>query len=130
MLNAESFEASRNHEVNTSRNWYRVVSYKLEEYAEARSYWQPLLQAEPDNDTLNYYVGISFLAEEAPAQAISYLEKVAQTESSVFSNDAHWYQALAYLLNEQEEEAKAILNELSAEGSAYRKQSLEILEEL
>ncbi|MDF9795461.1 tetratricopeptide (TPR) repeat protein [Catalinimonas alkaloidigena] len=107
-----------------------MVSYKLGEYAEARSYWQPLLKAAPSNDTLNYYVGISFLAEEAPAQALGYLEKVAQTESSVFSNDAHWYQALAYLLNEQEEEARAILNELSAEGSAYRKQSLEILEEL
>lgn len=107
-----------------------MVSYKLGEYAEARSYWQPLLEAAPNNDTLNYYVGISYLAEEKPEQAIGHLEKVGQTESSVFSNDAHWYQALAYLLNEQEEEAKAILNELSAEGSAYREQSLKIMEEL
>lgn len=107
-----------------------MVSYKLKEYKDARNNWEPLLTANPENDTLNYYVGVSFLAEEMPVQAISHLSKVDQNENSIFAEDASWYLALAYLLNSQEEPARAILNDLCAEGSAYHGQCLKILEEL
>ncbi|MEQ9438256.1 MAG: tetratricopeptide repeat protein [Cyclobacteriaceae bacterium] len=107
-----------------------MVSYKMEEYAEAVQWWQPLLQADPTNDTLNYYLGVASLANEQAPEAIDYLTQVIETSSSVYNADAQWYLALAYLQNNEVEPAKALLTELSQREGAYREQSRELLEEL
>jgi len=107
-----------------------MISYKLQEYAEARNYWKSLVEADPQNDTLNYYMGIAFLADEMPDQAVNHLQRVVQQDESAYQNDAKWYVALAYLLAEQEENAKTILNELAATESNYQEPSREILNDL
>jgi len=107
-----------------------MVSYKLEEYAEARTYWEPLLEADPANDTLNYYTGVAFLADEQPDAAINYLKSVASSEPSAFSTSAQWYLALAYLETAQEELAKALLEDLATSENPYQNQSTEILAEI
>ena len=74
-----------------------MVSYKEGKYAEARAKWSTLLQQEPMNDTLRYYIGSSWLAEgEAPA-AIPMLETLANEPASVFHVRAKWFLLLAYV---------------------------------
>ncbi len=107
-----------------------MVSYKLGDYTEAREWWQPLLEANPTNDTLNFYMGVAFLAEEQADLAIENLSKVVEHTSSVYSDDAQWYLALAYLRNKQKAEAKEILSSLAEKESLYRKQSQEILSQI
>ncbi|WPP49743.1 tetratricopeptide repeat protein [Catalinimonas niigatensis] len=107
-----------------------MISYKLGDYAEAREWWQPLLEADPENDTLNFYVGIASLAEEQADLAIEYLNKVEENTLSVYHIDAQWYLALAYLQNEQPAKAKEILSSLTEKESAYREESQEILSKL
>ena len=107
-----------------------MISYKLGAYAEALDYWKPLLSADPANDTLNYYSGLAYLASEQPDQAIAYLDKVVENESSGYNTDARWYLALAYLKNEQTTEAQALLQVLAEEDSPYQEESREVLEKL
>lgn len=107
-----------------------MVSYKLGEYTEALEYWQPLLSADPDNDTLSYYSGLAFLANDQPEQAMQYLNLIVENEASAYQMDARWYLALAYLKNEQPAKAQALLQTLAAKDSPYREESQEILEKL
>lgn len=107
-----------------------MISYKLEEYAEAKNWWQPLLEADPANDTLNFYMGVASLANEQTDEAMQYLTKVEENQQSIYYGEARWYLALAYLQHDDKEKAKALLQELSAQDSDYQAQSLEILEKL
>ncbi|MEM9829023.1 MAG: tetratricopeptide repeat protein [Bacteroidota bacterium] len=107
-----------------------MVSYKLEEYTEALEYWQPLLEVDPTNDTLNYYVGVTFLANEQPDSAIDYLTTVVSGEQSSFRTPAQWYLALAYLKTDEQEQAKPLLEDLANRDNSYQSQSSEILQKM
>ena len=107
-----------------------MISYKMGDYAEALDYWQPLLSADPANDTLNYYGGLAYLGSGQAEKAIAHLEKVTANEGSAYQTDARWYLALAYLKNERTTEAQALLQILTEEDSPYREASREILEKL
>ena len=107
-----------------------MVSYKLEEYAEALEYWQPLLEADPTNDTLNYYVGVTSLADEQSDSAIDYLTTVVNSEQSSFRTSAQWYLALSYLKSDQREQAKSLLKDLANRDNPYQSQSSEILQKI
>ena len=74
-----------------------MVAYKLGDYAEARTKWGNLLQREPDNDTLRFYIANTYLAEGDAEAAIQLFQAVANTPSSTFHNKARWYLFLAYL---------------------------------
>ncbi|MGB3617718.1 MAG: hypothetical protein WBA12_06335 [Catalinimonas sp.] len=88
-----------------------MVAYKLGEYEEARAQWLPLA----DNDTLNYYLGISYLAATAPDSALFYLRQVADNPASAYREEARWYVALAHLQARQPERARTALKELDPE---------------
>jgi tetratricopeptide (TPR) repeat protein len=115
---------------NNARFSEGMISYKLEEYAEAREWWQPLLQADPANDTLNFYMGVAALADEQTDGAINYLSKVVEDNNSIYYTDAQWYLALACLLDDNKEKAKTILLDLSEQDSTYREQSIEIIKKI
>lgn len=85
-----------------------MVAYKLGDYAEARSKWQPLLAIEPGNDTLRYYLASAWLAENNTAQAIPILEELAQESSSAFNIRAKWFLFLAYVRNGETAKAQAM----------------------
>lgn len=103
-----------------------MISYKLGDYSEAIAYWQPLVNSDPANDTLNYYLGIAALADEAPGQAINYLEKVEQA----YFISARWYLALAFLQQEEPQAAVPILKNLAAQETTYQAESQAILKKL
>lgn len=74
-----------------------MVSYKEGEYAKARAKWSPLLQQEPTNDTLRYYIASSWLAEGDAEAAIPMFEGLASNPGSVFQAHARWFLFLAYV---------------------------------
>jgi len=85
-----------------------MVSYKEGKYAEARAKWSPLLQQEPMNDTLRYFIASAWLAEgDAPA-AIPMLVALAKEPASVFHARANWFLFLAYVRTGDVAKAKAI----------------------
>jgi len=85
-----------------------MVSYKECKYAEARAKWAPLLQQEPMNDTLRYYIASAWLAEGDVPAAIPMLEALAMEPASVFQTRANWFLLLAYVHTGEFAKAKAI----------------------
>jgi cytochrome c-type biogenesis protein CcmH/NrfG len=83
---------------NNNYEFYRgMVSYKQGHYNEAIERWELLLDSKPESDTLNYFVGVAYLADKDESKAIDYLKMVADKDDFVFNNEAAFYLALAYL---------------------------------
>lgn len=74
-----------------------MVNYKHGDYETAIKKWQKLHINNSQNDTLNYFLGIAYLANNNNNKAISFLSNVTKTSKSVFKNDAYYYLGLAYL---------------------------------
>lgn len=104
-----------------------MILYKEERFQEARTEWTSLLQAEPSNDTLLFYNGISALAASDPSAAIEPLRSVATNDRSIFHERANWYLFLAHVRLGDVEAARENLQTLHAEHAA---QAQAILNEL
>lgn len=68
-----------------------MVSYKEGEHAKARYAWTIMLQHQPGNDTLRYYIASAWLAEGGFSEALPLLEQVATDDASTFHHRARWY---------------------------------------
>jgi tetratricopeptide (TPR) repeat protein len=82
-----------------------MVNYKQTDYKTAISKWEVLQLKSPENDTLNYFLGVANLAEGHTDLAIPYLENTTLQTESVFIEDAYYYLGLAYLKSNKKEEA-------------------------
>lgn len=74
-----------------------MIDYKSGKYSVALEKLQQLRKSHPQNDTLNYFIGNSYLALGKTEEAIPYLNEVADHPASVFAKDAEWYLGLAFL---------------------------------
>lgn len=74
-----------------------MVAYKLGDYAEARTKWEPLLAEDPTNDTLRYYIASAWLAENGSRQATPMLEALVKEPGSAFADRGRWFLFLSYL---------------------------------
>lgn len=86
-----------------------MVDYKSGKYNEAIAAWRPLIAANPTNDTLHYFSGVSFLALHRSDSAQHHLLQVANNTGSSFHSDANWYLALALLDQDKKAEARSFL---------------------
>lgn len=86
-----------------------MVDYKRKNYADALKKWEILLAHKPQNDTLNYFLGSAFLANDQEELSKAYLEKAASNENSVFYSEANFYLGLVYLKMGQEDKATDFL---------------------
>lgn len=94
-----------------------MVKYKQGDYNTAISKWEELLKSKPQNDTLNYFIGVAYLANKNEETAIKHLNLVTQNPNDNFKNDAYYYLGLAYLKNNNVELAKKNLNFSTIDGS-------------
>ncbi|MEX1132072.1 MAG: hypothetical protein WEC15_02505 [Flavobacteriales bacterium] len=85
-----------------------MVAFKLGDLEEARDKWSSLLQAEPTNDTLRYYIASAALAMEDAAAAIPLYESISADRTSAFHQKARWYLFLAYVRSGDSAKAKAV----------------------
>lgn len=78
--------------------FYRgMVDYKQAKYNEAIDRWHVLYKNKPNNDTLNFYLGVAYLALDDRANAVTFLSKAATYSGSKFINEAWYYLGLANL---------------------------------
>ncbi len=87
-----------------------MVDYKQGNYDMAINKWEKLLAKKPENDTLNYFLGVSHLATGADNNAILFLKKVTNS-NSYFEKEARYYLGLAHLKNGEIDKAKIFLKE-------------------
>lgn len=94
--------------------YYGMVNYKRKEYAEAISRWEPIYGANPENDTLVYFLGVANLANGNARQAKKYLQMAKKKTESTFYEDAKYYLALSLLKENKIEEAIQTLENSSS----------------
>lgn len=85
-----------------------MVAYKLGDHAEAVAKWSTLLQTDPGNDTLRFYIAGAELAQGHAAAAIPLLQGLADDSVSTFRAKARWYLFLAYLHEDRTAELRAM----------------------
>jgi tetratricopeptide (TPR) repeat protein len=86
-----------------------MIDYKSEKYQSAIDRWEQLLAENIANDTLNYFLGTAYLELKNPEPAITRLKKVTENPQSKFIDEAYWYLALAYILENRTEDAVMVL---------------------
>lgn len=94
-----------------------MVSYKQGEYQKAISTWEVLLKEKPSNDTLNYFIGVAYLANNNEDEAISFLQWAAEYPESKFSKEVYHFLGLAYIKAGDENLAQVALQKSSLKES-------------
>lgn len=94
-----------------------MVNYKHGDYDLAIDKWKVLLQEKPANDTLNYFIGVTYLAKGDENSAIPLLTMVKNTKESIFTNETFYYLGLAYLKANNLEAAKNNLSKSNTDKS-------------
>jgi tetratricopeptide (TPR) repeat protein len=100
-----------------------MVDYKAEKYEVAIKKWKGLVRAEPENDTLNYYVGSAYYNLESYSEAVKFFDKIDPESESELRYKSQWYRILSWIkLNEKEK----ILAQNPYAGSPYSEKIVEI----
>jgi len=84
-----------------------MVDYKTEDYHEAIHKWGVLLDAEPQNDTLIYYIGASYFNMDSLDLAQSYLKEISNSTDSKFIYKARY---MLFLSELKKGNTEAVLN--------------------
>lgn len=99
--------------------FYRaMVDYKQRNYNTAIASWQTQLLAKPENDTLNYFIGVAQMANKNEVVSIESLQKVTEASASTFKSEAYFYLGLAYLKTGDQAQAIQALKKSSLPESA------------
>jgi TolA-binding protein len=94
-----------------------MVDYKHGKYDKAIKKWGLLLKKQPKNDTLNYFLGVSHLANKDVNKAIQFLETTVNNSESTFLNEANFYLGLSYLKLDKTDLAIETLQKSNSERS-------------
>ena len=101
-------------------------AYNGKEFDQAVDVFKKLNKEEPDNAAYSFYLSISLLSQNKPAEAVHFLEIIAKGNSD-FSEQADWYLALAHLANNDTSLAKAVLKHITKSTVHDRKKEAEKL---
>ncbi|MEM7101622.1 MAG: hypothetical protein AAF502_00745 [Bacteroidota bacterium] len=107
-----------------------MVAYKLGEHEKAAGLWRPLLEGNPNNDTLTFYLAANHMAQEEHVQAAFMLTGLATNESTSYQMDALWYLALLELKMEKTETAMYWLDLLADYQNKYSDRAKDLLKKL
>jgi len=94
-----------------------MVNYKQGDYETAIKKWEILKSKNTNNDTLNYFLGVAYLANKNEVDAISFLEQSIKDKDFPLANDAYFYLGLAHLKEGHIELAKEHLEKSYIEKS-------------
>lgn len=113
-------------------NLYDAMTYFSEgNYKESATRLEQLHQQQPENDTINYYLGLSKLYDGNGANAIDNLNIVTQINNSVFKERADWMLVLSYLKQKNLNQTKVHLQPILENSKhSFYKQAQQLKEEL
>ena len=93
-----------------------------------KNFYKELVEQDSLNAKHNLFLGISYLANYQTKNAIKTLEKDFATDD--FKDDRIWYLALAYIKNNQLDDAKPLLQTLATNDSYYSSNATSILDDI
>jgi hypothetical protein len=104
-------------------------AYIEKEFEKAVGYFNQLQDQGDINTYDQFYLGLSYLRKEAaePQRTIALLTQV-QSAIPAFQQEINWVLSLAYLKNEQEQEAVKLLQSIVAQQAYMHKSAKQLLE--
>lgn len=89
-------------------------------FDEAIIYFNQLIEQDPSNQEYQLYAGIAQIENNTYTEALTNLSRVSEG-NSVYKYEAQWYIALAYLKQEQYDQAKIALQKIPKNATEYSK---------
>jgi len=88
------------------------TAYDSRQYSEATKYFEKYLEKSNKEENIKLYLGIAQLYAYKYKDALITLNSLKESEDSFVQIHITWYLALAYLHNDEEDRAKALLKQL------------------
>jgi len=106
------------------------LAYETESWKKAEEYFDRLLAENSPKINILFYAGIVKLEQDKNAQAIGLFKEVIGKENPLFTEQACWYTALAYLKIDKTEEARYYLNLIIEKGMSKQEEAKSILKKI
>lgn len=119
----------RNELNNSDRYAEGMQQYSLGQYEKALIIFSNLEEPKRQIE-LSLYIGNSFLNLRKPEEAIESLQAAVNAEKGLINDHGKWYTALAHLANEDKQQAKEVLTNLSSYENSYQEKAQSLLDEL
>jgi len=106
--------------IETDTNWNAAVeAYQKQAYKIAATLFEKSSRNTAEH---NFYLGLSYINQKPPviAKAIQPLKNVVETNSK-FAEEANWYLSLAYVMENNYEDAQKYLEQIPAQSGYYAK---------
>jgi len=113
---------------NTTDNDEILQRYTNGNYNEVLADLKRLSKENPNNETLQLYLGNSYLNLDHEEEAIIVFQNI--TKQSKYYEDGQWYLALAYIKHKDFKKAKECLNWLIAYDGPHKKNAQELLHKI
>lgn len=107
---------------------HALKSYRKKQYAAATDSLLELTTQKPENDTLNLYIGLSYLARGEVEAAQSFLAKVLNKPESAWKSTARWYLALSHLQLGHIDTARRLLIPLKNQDNLHQEEARKVLQ--
>lgn len=107
-----------------------MEAYNVQDYTTAITHFEDFLQGESAHVPALFYSGVSYLALAEVGKAIQNLQKVTQIQDPTYAISAQWYLGLAYLKQNNTEQARKIFSSLKESGSSYASKADTVLQQL
>lgn len=123
-------EAFRGDSSLIKRYEFAFLAYNADNFEEAATRFENILQDLPDDRMAIFYAGLSAQGAGLLEKAVPHLESLADGEWNAYQQAARWYLGLNYLKREQLDSARNWLELLKDGKGNYPKKARELLEEL
>lgn len=104
-------------------------AYNANDFSNAIPAFETIYNNDTKQSTAEFYLGMSFLANNNPEAAIPFFERLAKS-ANTFQQQSQWYIALCFLKRGQPDKAEAYLNELSNTSGKYQSKAQELLKKM
>jgi tetratricopeptide (TPR) repeat protein len=106
-----------------------MILYNSGNYEQAISEFDKIIASENKNETALFYKGVSFLSIDNPEKAEISFRRVI-TFRGKLKDQAEWYLALSFLLNDEINKARELLTKITAENNYYSGQAAKIMKRI
>ena len=105
-----------------------LTDFKNADYPDAIAKLEHIKAAYPNDESANFYTGLSYYNSEQFKEAIKYLEPLSKSKAGVFSEEAAYYTALSYYKWGKKEKGMKMLKDIAAKNGFYTNQAKEFLQ--
>jgi len=106
------------------------LAYEQENWRESKSYFNELLEKNPDNVEYTFYLGVLNLKLDNPDKAIEQFQTILQKNDPLFKGQTTWYIALGYLRKSNIDKSAYFLNKIIREDMANKGKASELIKKL